>query len=197
MAKQYYKEQASLKEKQSFAKYLAEDEELIIATSFSSTYLRQRFIIQLVLPGAVFVLLGLGLSYFYKFDLLWGLLLGLMLSILFSLIKTWVTYQANRYLLTTRRVIVKRGFFTVKLASALYDKITHIEVDQSFVDRMFLHHGTILVHTAGSNSDEIVLQYVESPIEFKNILERLINREREQYGRQMSPVVALEGEVVD
>ena len=114
-----------------------------------------------------------------------------MLSILFSLIKTWVTYQANRYLLTTRRVIVKRGFFTVKLASALYDKITHIEVDQSFVDRMFLHHGTILVHTAGSNSDEIVLQYVESPIEFKNILERLINREREQYGRQMSPVVAL------
>jgi len=86
MAKQYYKEQASLKEKQSFAKYLAEDEELIIATSFSSTYLRQRFIIQLVLPGAVFVLLGLGLSYFYKFDLLWGLLLGLMLSILFSLI---------------------------------------------------------------------------------------------------------------
>lgn len=198
MGKSRYSEGASAKDKKTFAPFLSEDEELVIASGFGKTYLRQQFVIQIIFPGIVFILGGFAAAYFYKFTTLgYGLLLGLLASAIYAFFKTNWTYHANRYLLTTRRVIIKKGLLTVKLTSALYDKITHIEMDQSLYDRLFLHHGTIKIHTAGSEKDELVLRFVEGPIEFKNILERLINRERERGGRSTGTVVAVEGELVD
>jgi uncharacterized membrane protein YdbT with pleckstrin-like domain len=92
---------------------------------------------------------------------------------------------------------VKRGMFNVKLMSALYDKITHIEVDQSFLDKLLMHKGTVIIHTAGSNKDELTLAFIEYPIEFKNILERLINRERRDTQGGSTPLVEVEGEIVE
>lgn len=193
-----YGDGASSKEKKNFARLLSEDEELIIATGFGKTYLRQHFIIQLILPGGIFIVGGFLYAYYTKAIAPgYGLLIGLLLSAIFSYLKTLYTYHANRYLLTTRRVILKKGLMNVKLTSALYDKITHIEMDQSLYDRMFLHHGNITIHTAGSEKDELVLTFVEYPVEFKNILERLINRERERFGKSSGPVVTLEGEIVE
>lgn len=83
------------------------------------------------------------------------------------------------------------------MTSALYDKITHIEVEQGFLDRLIMKHGTVIVNTAGMNKAEIKIEYVDAPIEFKNLLERLINRERESFGRPTGPVVAVEGEVIE
>lgn len=206
MGKPRYKE-VSERDKKAFLNLLSEDEELILATGYGRTYLRQRFIIQLMLPGVIFIFGGFALFYFYHPSLpeglinLWvpgnGLILGLVLAGVFSYLQTLWLYHANRYLLTTRRVILKRGLVNVKLVSALYDKITHIELNQGFVDRFFLHHGQIKIHTAGSEKDELVLDYVESPIEFKNILERLINSERERFNKNITPVVEIEGELVE
>lgn len=198
MSKKRYGEEASEKDKKAFAKFLSEDEELIIATGFGKTYLRQRFVIQIILPGAV-IILGIFLYLYYarQVDPGQALLVGFLGSMVFSYLMTLWIYHANRYLLTTRRVILKRGLLTVRLITALYDKITHIEVEQSLYDRLFLHHGMIKIHTAGSEKDEIVLKYVEYPVDFKNMLERLINREREHFGRSSTPLVAVEGEVVD
>jgi uncharacterized membrane protein YdbT with pleckstrin-like domain len=199
MAKpKYSTEGASPKDKKRFVKYLTEDEELILATGFGRHYLRQLFVIQLLLPGIIFILLGVAIGWYsLQWAMAYGILLGFGLATLYSLLKTILTFHSNRYLLTTRRVIIKKGYFTVKLTTALFDKITHIEVDQGFIDRLILHHGTIMIHTAGSNKDELVLKYVEEPIEFKNLLERLISREREQYSRGGTPLVAMEGEVID
>lgn len=197
MGKQRYSEGASAKDKQAFAKYLAEDEELVLATGFGKNYLRHRFLLYSLIPGSVFILLGLGWSYLAKNNLGGGLLIGLIVAVVVALLKTFWTYHAHRYLLTTRRVIIKDGFFTVKLTSALYDKITHIEVRQNLIDRLIMRHGSIIINTAGGQKDEIKLNFVDAPIEFKNLLERLINREREQYGRTTGPVTAVEGELVD
>jgi uncharacterized membrane protein YdbT with pleckstrin-like domain len=197
VAKQHYKDSPSLKEKEAFKKYLAEDEELVIATSLSQAYLRKVFIIALAFPGAIFMLLGLGLAQFNTANLGYGLLAGLALAIVFGFLKAFLDYHANRYLLTTRRVLVKKGFFAVDLTSAMYDKITHIEVVQGFMDRTLLHHGNIIINTAGVNKNEIKLNYVDYPIEFKNLLERLINREREHYGKPTGVISTIEGEVVD
>lgn len=196
MAKLHYKESVSEEDKKAFAKYLAEDEVLILATGFSQVYLRSRFIITLLWPGIIFIALGLGVAYWFKVEASLGLLAGLFLAGLISFAKTVHLHHANRYLLTTRRVIIKRGVFAVVLASALYDKITHIEVEQSFVDKIFIHQGIVVVNTAGTNKGEITLNHVGYPIEFKNLLERLINREREQFGLRGGPVVTLEGELV-
>lgn len=197
MGKQRYRESPSDKERKRFAKFLAEDEELILAAGYGAIYMRQKFIIYIMLPGMIFWFLGMGVAYFWQYPLGLGLLGGLVLSIVFAWIKSTHTYHSHRYLLTTRRVIIKKGFFTVKLMSALYDKITHIEVDQGLMDRLIMHHGTIIVNAAGMTKGEFKLDYVDSPIEFKNLLERLINKEREQYGRGLGSVTTLEGEIID
>lgn len=196
MAKLRYSKEVSEKDKRTFKKYLSEDEELVVATGYGRTYLRQRFIIQLVLPGAVFIVVSVFYCYFKKTDITYGLIGGFLAAILWSFFQTWLIYNAHRYILTTRRVILKQGIFNVKVASALYDKITHIEVDQSLIDRMFLHHGMVIINTAGANKDELVLKYVENPVEFKNVLERLIHQEREYFRRNTERLEPIEGQII-
>lgn len=196
MKKVKFKE-PSHKDKKAFGAYLSEDEELVLATGFGANYLRHQFAYFMMIPGGIAWLIGAGLAYFYQFNLGYGLLAGLIISMIYAYIKVVWLYHANRFLLTTRRVIIKQGVIAVKLKSALYDKITHIEVDQSLLDRLIMKHGNVLIHTAGGNNDEIKVLYIDEPIEFKNLLERLINRERERFGGATGPVVTLEGELVD
>lgn len=196
MAKQHYREAASEKEKKAFAPYLAEDEELVLITGLGKIYLESKFIVGILLPWGFFLLIGLGWAYFMHFNIAYGLLLGMILAGLMSFVSTMFLHRRHRYLLTNRRVLIKKGIIAVKLTSALYDKITHIEVDQKLTDKIFYHHGKIIINTAGINKEEIILEYVDYPVEFKNILERLINREREQFGLRTGPIVTLEGEVV-
>lgn len=185
------------KEKKAFDKFLSEDEELVLATGFGKNYMRHRFAYYFLWPGGIFIALGLGSAYFLETNLGIGMLLGMTLDAFWALFLSIWHYHANRYILTTRRVIIKKGLVSVKLISALYDKITHIEVDQGILDRLIMKHGNIIVNTAGGNNDEIKIRYVDNPIQFKNLLERLINRERERFGATGGPVVTLEGEVVD
>lgn len=195
--KKVYGEVASSKEKRTFEKFLSEDEELVIATGFGRTFLRHQFVYYLLFPGGIGFGLGVGAAYLYDINLGYGMIGGLILASIIAWLKTVHLYNANRYLLTTRRVILKRGVLSVRLITTLYDKITHIEVEQSLYDRIVMHEGSVIINTAGATNDSLHLKNIESPIEFKNLLERLINREREQYGRGNGPVVTLEGEVVD
>lgn len=196
MAKFHYKDSPTDKEKKTFRKFLSEDEDLVLVTGFSQAYTRSKFIIYLLFPGMLFLGLSLGLGWVLGLDKMWALGLGLVLMFLAALIRILHVYHANRYLLTTRRVIIKKGLFSVKLTAALFDKITHLEVDQSIIDRLFLHHGTIIVNTAGLNKGEITLQLVDYPLELKNLLERLINREREQFGLKGATLTEIEGEII-
>ncbi len=185
------------KPKKAFEEFLSEDEEMVLATGFGKNYMRHKYVYYLLWPGGIGIALGLGLAYFMEFNLGIGMLGGLILASIWALLLAIWHYHANRYILTTRRVIIKKGLISVKLISALYDKITHIEVDQGIMDRLIMKHGNIIVNTAGGNNDEIKISSIDEPIKFKNLLERLINRERERFGTQSGPVVTLEGEIVD
>ena len=196
MAKFHYRESPTQKQKNAFKKYLSEDEELILVTNLSKAFIRSQFIIYLLFPGMIFLGLSLGVGWFLSLDKVWTLSLGMVLMFLSALLKTMHIYHANRYLLTTRRVIIKKGLFSVRLTAALFDKITHLEVDQSIIDRLLLHHGTIIINTAGLNKGEIMLRFVDYPLELKNLLERLINREREQFGLRGATLTEVEGEII-
>ena len=191
MAKFHYRESPTQKQKDTFKKYLSEDEELVLVTGLSKAYIRSNFIIYLLLLG-----LGLGLGWVLSLGKVWALILGMGGMFLSAILKTMHVHHANRYLLTTRRVIIKKGLFSVKLTAALFDKITNLVVDQSIIDRLLLHHGTIVVNTAGVSKGEIVLKYVDYPLELKNLLERLINREREQFGLRGATLTEVEGEII-
>ena len=182
MAKFHYKESPSQKQRNVFKKYLSEDEELVLVTGLSQATIRSNLIIYLLFPGLLLFGLGLGLGWLLGLGKIWALTLAFIGQFTAAALKTMHLYHSNRYLLTTRRVIIKRGIFGVRLTAALFDKITHLEVDQSIIDRLLLHHGTIIINTAGGNQDQIILRYVDYPMELKNLLERLINREREQFG---------------
>lgn len=196
MAKFHYRDTPNEQQKKTFSKYLSEDEELVLASGFSQAYIRSKFVTYLFFPGLLFAGIGLGLGWLLGLDKIWASILAAGLLSAAAILKTMHTYHANRYLLTTRRVIIKRGIFGVKLTTTLYDKITHLEVDQTIVDRLLLHHGSIIINTAGVTKGEIILKYVDYPLELKNLLERLINREREQFGLRSSPLQAVEGEII-
>lgn len=196
MAKFHYRESPTVKQKNAFSPYLSEDEELILVTGLSHAYLRNKFIIYFLFPGIIFGLSigGLGFLLGFSKTWIWGLVPFAMLLV--AILKTMHVYHANRYLLTTRRVMIKKGIFGVKLTAALYDKITHLEVDQPFIDRVLLHHGDIIINTAGQSKNEIILKHVDYPMEIKNLLERLINREREQFGLRSNVTETVEGEIL-
>lgn len=190
-------ENRSPKEKKAFKDFLSEDEELVLATGFGKNYMRHKFAYYSIWPGGILMAIGFGLAYFYQFNLGVGLLGGFIAASIYALAQAIWHYHSNRYLLTTRRVIIKKGLLSVRLTSALYDKITHIEVDQGIMDRLIMKHGNIIINTAGGNKDQLLIAAVDEPMQFKNLLERLINRERERFGGQTGPVVTLEGELVD
>ncbi len=196
MAKFHYRESPTQKQKNIFKKYLSEDEELILLTGFSHAYMRNKFVIYMFFPGFLFFGLGLGFGWLLGMGKVWALILGLIGMIASAILKTMHIFHSNRYLLTTRRVVIKQGLFSVKLTATLFDKITHLEVDQSMVDRLLLHHGTIIINTAGMNKGEISLKFVDYPLELKNLLERLINREREQFGLRGATLTEVEGEII-
>lgn len=196
MSKFHYKDSPSEKQRKNFKKYLSEDEELVVVTSLSQGYLRSKFVIYLLFPGLVFLVGGLAAGWLMGLSRIWAVNLGLIGMFVSAILKTMYTFHANRYLLTTRRVIIKKGILGVKLSTTLFDKITHLEVDQSIVDRWLLHHGSIIINTAGMNKGEIVLKYVDYPMELKNLLERLINREREQFGLRGATLTEVEGEII-
>lgn len=196
MAKLHYKESPTPAQKSSFSPYLAEDEEMILVTGLSKAYIRSKFIIYLLFPGIFGLAFGFFGGKFFNIDPGLSFGIGALLMIFLATLKTLHLFHANRYLLTTRRVIIKKGFFTVKLTAALYDKITHLEVDQGLIDRFLLHHGTIIVNTAGLNKGDIVLKFVDYPMELKNLMDRLISREREQYGLRGGTINTVEGEIL-
>lgn len=196
MAKFHYRESPTQRQKDTFKKYLSEDEELILVTGFSGAYMRNKFIIYLLFPGMLFFGLGLGFGWLLGVGRVWAVGVALVGMIISAVLKTMHVFHANRYLLTTRRIVIKQGVFGVKLTATLFDKITHLEVDQSMMDRLLLHHGTIIINTAGMNKGEISLKFVDYPLELKNLLERLINREREQFGLRGATLTEVEGEII-
>lgn len=195
MAKLHYRESPTPGQRSAFKPYLSEDEELILVTGLSRAYMRSKAIMYFLFPGIIFGVMGFGLALFFQQTTNSALIMAGVFMLLFSALKTLHLYHANRYLLTTRRAVIKQGLFSVKLTATLFDKITHLEVDQSFIDRLLLHHGSIIINTAGMNKGEIVLRFVDYPLEIKNLLERLINREREQFGAR-GGATFVEGEVI-
>lgn len=195
MAKFHYRESPTEGQRKAFAKYLSEDEELVLVTGFSKAYVRNQFVLYFMFPGIIFGLLFFALGYFLGIEKIKLAVGSLVIMIIAAILKTLHLYHANRYILTTRRIMVKKGLFGVKLSAVLYDKVTHLEVDQSFFDRI-LHHGDIIINTAGQNNNEMILKFVDYPLEIKNLLERLINREREQFGLKGATLTEVEGEII-
>src|SRR3989344_8535100 len=104
----HYRESPNQKQKDKFKKYLSEDEELILVTGLSAAYMRNKFIMYILFPGLLFLGLGLGLGWFLELSKIASLVLAFIAMFFASILKTIHTRHSTKYLLTTRRVIIKK-----------------------------------------------------------------------------------------
>ena len=167
------------KHKKLYSHYLAVGEKMTYFTGLSRIYLFRRLVWWFVFPGIILIIaITVAICYLFKVELLFGLLSGYFLTFLASLIRIYFIAKGTQYILTDRRLLIQRGYFNVSLTSAAYDKITHVEVKQGIAERYLFKYGRVIIHTAGSKNREIILRFIDSPIKFKNLLEKLIDESR-------------------
>lgn len=106
---------------------------------------------------------------------IWDLVIGVLLIplLLFGLIWILIAIYRKltlRYLVTDKRVIVKKGLIGQSTVSADYSKITDITAQQGILGRLILHTGTIVVNTAGTDLGEVTIKWVENPFKAKDVI---------------------------
>lgn len=103
-------------------------------------------------------------------------LLLLLVVILFLWI-LWeiVSWRAVHYILTNRRILVRKGVIRKQKAYIHYNKVQDIIVSQSIVERIFMS-GNIEVF-GGHEHTQLKLEDVPNPAEVENMLNRLIQGE--------------------
>lgn len=74
------------------------------------------------------------------------------------------------YLVTNKRVILKKGLIGQSTVSADYSRITDVTVKQGILGRVLLHTGTILLNTAGGDVEELELKWIQNPFESKDVI---------------------------
>jgi uncharacterized membrane protein YdbT with pleckstrin-like domain len=131
-------------------KFLSTDERAVLVTSIGTRYFWIKFLT--LLPMA---LLFVGLPK-----------LGHLVR----------TKQSYIYALTTRRFIIIRGLFARKIVTAPLTAITHVTVEQSFIQRFIYNTGDLIIITAGFDQREIVIENIANPVEFKILIEELTEK---------------------
>jgi len=99
----------------------------------------------------------------------WSITVGLVLGVLL-LLPSIYHYYSVKYLVTDKRVVVKTGLIGQSIVSADYSKITDVTVNQGILGRLILRTGTIVLNTAGTDTGEVALKWVNDPFEAKNLI---------------------------
>lgn len=173
---------ASEKKKRQFAHYLNQDEEMLYFTSVSYLYLFNKFIQHFVYSFSVFGGIGLAVYFYFRFDPSQVVSVITLLALVYAAQRFYFTKEGIQYILTNKRLIVQIGFFHITMHSANYNKITHVEVVQNLLERIFYKYGKIIVKTAGGGLKPIILNHINNPLEFRNVLDHLVAEEKSQFG---------------
>ena len=138
-------------------KTLANDEKVEYEFSIGGKYIKFQLIIWGIVSLPLLLIMGLGLFTF------------LMTLFYFA----FYLKAANAFAFTNKRVLVHRGWLSTHMISVDYSKITDIHVVEPFFDRVLTHTGNIAIITAGTTTDQIVLQHISNPYEVKKKLDAL------------------------
>lgn len=161
------------------SKYLSSNEKLYVVTSIGMRYFWICIVALFIAPLIAFyiaVFIFLGILKIPAFD--WIKYFGILaLIILISRIKKTSTIfrrrQSFAYVLTSRRFLIVSGILSRKIVTAPLDAITHITIEQSFLQRFVYNTGHLIIITAGFDQREIVIENIASPVKFKIFIEEL------------------------
>lgn len=88
---------------------------------------------------------------------------------LFVLASRLVQYFCNQYAVTTKRVIMKKGFLSLQTLEVFHDKIATISVSQGFTGMVF-NFGTVLISAMG---DKQQFPYIAKPALFRRRVQEM------------------------
>ena len=172
-----YHKPPTKRQRKRISKYLSPNEEIILVATIGSRYLWLNLILLFLIPLAIFYLsifMFFGMVEIPGYDWLKYLGIPAVLIIILkikSVSNILRKRQANVYVLTTTRILIITGLFSRKIVTAPLDRITHITVDQSFIQRLLYNTGHLLIITAGFDQREIVVEHVAYPVKFKILVE--------------------------
>jgi membrane protein YdbS with pleckstrin-like domain len=90
----------------------------------------------------------------------------------------WYIKISNEFILTDKRLIVKRGWLNTHIKTIYYNRITDMSIRQTLLEKI-IKTGTLSISTAGSDGYEATLLHIKSPYKIKKILyEAKLNYEK-------------------
>jgi uncharacterized membrane protein YdbT with pleckstrin-like domain len=96
----------------------------------------------------------------------------LVLAILFIasgyFVKECVDYYSSEYVVTNKRVLMKKGFFRTQSVEISLDRIESIYIERNIIGRA-LNFGTIIISGIGGTKNPLF--YIPNPLEFRKQLE--------------------------
>lgn len=182
------------------SKYLSGSEDLVYLTSIGMRYFWFNLIFFLLLPLGLFylsVFMFSGIISLPGLDWLKYAGIAALIILLLNLKRTSSILrkrQSFTYILTDKRCLIVSGIFTRKIITAPLDRITHITVLQSFLQRFLFNTGHLLIITAGFDQREIVIEHVANPVKFKIFIEELsskLDRKPEAVSEQETKIRAI------
>lgn len=180
--------QPTKSQKKRLSKLLSRDEEVMYVTGIGPRFFYISLLIQLFIPLAltyIAMFMFFGVITLPNYD--WLKYFGIIPLVL--LIYNTPKYshlirmkQSFTYALSNRRFLIVRGIFSRKIVTAPLTAITHVTVEQSFLQRFVYNTGHLVIITAGFDQREIVIENIGNPLEFKILIEELTEKIEDTWG---------------
>jgi len=166
-------------------KILSPNEEIKYQFSIGERYLKIKKIITILMGSIILLIIGLFLYFQFGFgiitieliittieiamiNIILVLIACLVLLIGFSFFYfDWLLKRLNIYIITNKRIIIHKGWFSTDLKSIGFEQIADIKILQSFFEKIFFKTGTLKIDTAGTNEVAIILYHIENPYQIK------------------------------
>ncbi|MEO7132098.1 MAG: PH domain-containing protein [Dermatophilaceae bacterium] len=105
----------------------------------------------------------------------WVVVVVLVLLALFLVVKPFLRWRTTHYVITSHRVMVRRGILSKSGKDITLSKITDVSFAQTLLDRI-INSGSLRIESAGDSPDE-ALQNIPHSNEVQQIINRLIDED--------------------
>ncbi len=107
--------------------------------------------------------------------LLWVVLAAAALVLLLFVLAPYVRWRSTHYVITTHRVMVRRGVLTKSGKDITLAKITDVSFRQTLLDRL-IGSGSLKIESAGDSPDEDLVNVPDSD-EVQQLINRLVDED--------------------
>lgn len=133
-----------------------------------SNRLRNKFILQNTI--LLFIVFGSAIGYYFRkpenaeLGLFFFLIIGILIFILIlRYVNIYLKQKTYGYSLRDKDVIFRSGYIVIRTIVIPYNRIQHVSIHRSFLDKAF-KISSLKIYTAGGNSSDMIIPGLEPEI---------------------------------